>query len=406
MGAIRVLESSVANQIAAGEVIERPASVVKELVENALDAGASRVEVVVDGGGVERILVTDDGSGLGREDAVMAFERHATSKIRSAADLASIQSYGFRGEALPSIASVSRVVLTTSAGEPQGTRVRLSAGRVLAVEPAAHPRGVTISVEGLFFNAPARRKFLRAPATETTRIASILARMAAVSPGIAFSLKSGGRVLAAWPAAADYRERVAQIVGHRDAAMMLGVDRRSGPLRVSGLASAPSLSRSTSTDEHLFVNGRPIRDRRILHAVQQAYATLLPRGRYPVVYLFLAIPAGQVDVNVHPAKAEVRFLRPREVHDLVRQALLGTLGVARPFYGLAPGATGVAEPAALDRLPPAGSLQTGPPAGVVVDGPFPAGSLRQEPPVSRPSTGSTARSSGTPTSWPRRPTVW
>jgi len=379
MGAIRVLEPNVANQIAAGEVIERPASVVKELVENALDAGASRVEVVVDGGGVERILVTDDGSGLGREDAVMAFERHATSKIRSAADLASIQSYGFRGEALPSIASVSRVVLTTSAGEPQGTRVRLSAGRVLAVEPAAHPRGATVSVEGLFFNAPARRKFLRAPATETTRIASILARMAAVVPGIAFSLKSGGRVLASWPAAADYRERVAQIVGHRDAAMMLEVDRRTGPLRVSGLASAPSLSRSTSTDQHLFVNGRPIRDRRILHAVQQAYATLLPRGRYPVVYLFLAIPAGQVDVNVHPAKAEVRFVRPREVHDLVRQALLGTLGVARPFYGLAAGATAVAEPAPAERLPPAGSPRTGPPAGVVADGAFHAGSLSQEP---------------------------
>ena len=362
MGSIRVLEPNVANQIAAGEVIERPASVVKELVENALDAGASRIDVAVEGGGAERILVSDDGSGLERDDAVLAFERHATSKIQSATDLQAIRSYGFRGEALPSIASVSRLVLTTSAGGTQGTRVRLRAGRVLSVEPAPHPRGATVSVEGLFHNAPARRKFLRSPATETSHIASILARMAAASPGIAFSLKSGGRDLAAWPAAAGYRERVAQIVGRREGGMLLDVDRGAGPLRVVGLASAPSLSRSTSADQNLFVNGRPVRDRRILHAIQGAYATLLPKGRYPLVYLFLVIPAEQVDVNVHPAKAEVRFLRPGAVHDLVREALLETLGVARPFYGLPPGATGVAEPPAGERFltaDAAGGLEPG-----------------------------------------------
>ncbi len=344
MGTIRVLDRNVANQIAAGEVIERPASVVKELVENALDAGASRIEVAVEGGGGDRILVSDDGSGLERDDAVLAFERHATSKIHAASDLQAIRSYGFRGEALPSIASVSSLVLTTSAGGPQGTRVRLRAGRVLSVEPAAHPRGATVSVEGLFHNAPARRKFLRSPATETSHIASLVARLAAVSPGIALSLKSGGRDLATWPAAIDYRERVAQIVGRRDSGMLLDVDRRTGALRVAGLASAPAMSRSTSADQNLFVNGRPIRDRRILHAIQAAYATLLPRGRYPLVYLFLEMPADQVDVNVHPSKAEVRFLRPGAVHDLVREALLQALGLARPVHDLPPRATGLAEP--------------------------------------------------------------
>ena len=336
MGTIQVLDPNVANQIAAGEVVERPASVVKELLENALDAGASRVEVAIDGGGADRIVVADDGSGMERDDALLAFQRHATSKIRRAADLQAIGSYGFRGEALPSIASVSSMVLTTSTGGARGTRVRLKAGTLLAVEPAAHPRGTTVEVEGLFANAPARRKFLRAAGTETSHIATILTRMAAASPAIAFSLKSGGRALVAWPAVSDYRGRVSQIAGLEDAPHLVAVDGRSGAMRVVGLASGPSLSRSTSTDQNLFVNGRPIRDRRLLHAVQSAYATLLPRGRYPVLYLFLSIPAAEVDVNVHPAKAEVRFLRPGAVHDMVRDALLEALGVSRPFYSLGP----------------------------------------------------------------------
>ena len=336
MGTIRVLDPNVANQIAAGEVVERPASVVKELLENALDAGASRVDVAVEGGGADRIVVGDDGSGMERDDALLAFERHATSKIRLAADLEAIASYGFRGEALPSIASVSRLVLTTSTGGARGIRIRLRAGTVLAVEPAPHPRGTTVEVEGLFANAPARRKFLRAAGTETSHVASILTRIAAARPGIAFSLKSGGRELVSWPAVPDYRERVAQIVGPDDAPYLVAVDGRSGTMRIVGLASGPSLSRSTSTDQNLFVNGRPIRDRRLLHAVQAAYATLLPKGRYPLLYLFLEVPAGEVDVNVHPAKAEVRFLRPGAVHDMVREALLEALGVARPFYSLGP----------------------------------------------------------------------
>jgi DNA mismatch repair protein MutL len=345
VGTIRVLDPNVANQIAAGEVVERPASVVKELLENALDAGASRVDVAVEGGGADRIVVGDDGSGMERDDALLAFERHATSKIRRAADLQAIGSYGFRGEALPSIASVSRLVLTTSTGGTRGIRVRLRAGRILAVEPAPHPRGTTVEVEGLFANAPARRKFLRAAATETSHLAAVLTRVAAARPGITFSLKSGGRDLLSWPAVPDYRARVAQIVGRDDAPRLIAVDGRAGAMRVQGLASGPSLSRSTSTDQNLFVNGRPIRDRRLLHAIQAAYATLLPKGRYPLLYLFLTVPADEVDVNVHPAKAEVRFLKAGAVHDLVREALLEALGVSRPFYSLGPRhAAAVAEP--------------------------------------------------------------
>ncbi len=344
MGTIKVLDPNVANQIAAGEVVERPASVVKELLENALDAGATRVEIAVMGGGADRIRVADDGCGMERDDALMAFERHATSKIRAASDLKEILSYGFRGEALPSIASVSRVTLTTSTGGAQGTRLRLRAGKILAVEPAPHPHGTTVEVEGLFHNAPARRKFLRSPATETARIAVITMRLAAARPGIDFTLRSGDRELARYVAAGDYRERVAQIVGRSETESLVPVDGRAGTLRVVGLASAPQLHRSTSADEDLFVNGRPVRDRRILHAVQSAYATLLPRGRYPVVFLFLDMPSGEVDVNVHPSKAEVRFLHPGAVHDLVREALLDALGITRPFYRVASLPRGVSEP--------------------------------------------------------------
>jgi DNA mismatch repair protein MutL len=345
MGRIRVLDETVANQIAAGEVVERPASVVKELVENALDAGAARVTVAIEGGGAARVLVADDGSGMDGEDARLAFERHATSKVRSAEDLRSIASFGFRGEALPSIASVSRTTLVTSTGGPGGgTRVRVAAGRVLAVEPAPHPRGTTVEVAGLFYNAPARRKFLRSPATETAHVAELLARLAACQPAVAFTLTSGGRTLVSWPPAPALRERVAQMVPPGEATALLPVEGGDADLRVTGLASGPAASRSTSRHQHLFVNARPIRDRRLLHAVQEAYATILPRGRYPLLYLFLEMPPDQVDVNVHPAKAEVRFLKAGAVHDLVRRSLEEALGVSRPFYRLREGAAAVAEP--------------------------------------------------------------
>ncbi len=361
MGRIRVLEERVAGQIAAGEVVERPASVVKELIENSLDAGAARVDVEIEAGGADRIRVADDGSGMAREDAILAFERHATSKIQSAEDLRSIASFGFRGEALPSIASVSRTKLTTSTGGAGGgTRVRAHAGVVLGAEPASHPRGTTVEVEALFHNAPARRKFLRSPATEAAHIAEVVGRIAAAHHEVSFTLKSGGRDLVSWPAVGSSLERVGQIVGPDDATAFVTIDRSGGLTRVGGLASVPALSRSTAREQNLFVNHRPIRDRRLLHAVQEAYVTLLPKGRYPIVYLFLDVPPEEVDVNVHPAKSEVRFLRAGAVHDLVREALMEGLGRSQPFYTLRDAPRGVAEAAPTRPDPGDGAAQRAP----------------------------------------------
>jgi len=335
MGRIHVLDEGVANQIAAGEVVERPSSVVKELLENALDAGASRIAVEIEGGGAERIRVTDDGSGLEREDVELAFERHATSKIREAADLRAIQTFGFRGEALPAIASVSRMTLTTATGGTEGGLcVRWDAGALIEVVPAAHPRGTTVEVMELFRNAPARRKFLKSRGTETAHIADLLARVAAAHPAIGFSLTSGGRRLADYHPVDGVRERIAQIIGPGDAGELREFTAVAATSRVSGLCSSPSLSRSTTRDEHLFVNGRPFRDRRLLHAVQEAYATLLPRGRFPVLFAFLEIPPDEVDVNVHPAKSEVRFMRAAALHDLLRHGLQEALGSRPAFYQL------------------------------------------------------------------------
>ena len=262
MGNIRVLPDQVANQIAAGEVVERPASVIKELVENALDAGAGRVIIAIESGGAELIRVADNGVGMSRDDAVMAMARHATSKVREADDLKAIHTLGFRGEALPSIASVSRLDLTTCAGGTmEGTRIRVAGGGTLSIEPASHPRGTTVVVEGLFFNAPARRKFLRSKGTESAHVADVVARVAAAHPAIAFELTFGSREQAVWPAASSFHERIAQIVGAEVAEHLVPVDRSTGQTRVQGLASRPSLHRSTPRDEILFVNSRPIRDR-------------------------------------------------------------------------------------------------------------------------------------------------
>ena len=324
MGRINVLTESIANQIAAGEVIERPASVVKELVENALDAGASRIRVEIENGGADRIRVIDDGSGMEPDDAELAFERHATSKIRKAADLAAIHSFGFRGEALPSIASVSDTTLTTSVGEG-GWRVRISAGRRIEAQPASHPRGTTVEVQHLFRNAPARRKFLRSSSTETSQIADHLLRLAVANPAVAFIFRSAAREVFNWPPVPTAPDRLLQIVGPELAGALIPIDCARGAARVSGLASVPTVHRATSRDESLYVNGRPVRDRRLLHAVHAAYAGRLPRGRYPIAYLFLEIPSDEIDVNVHPTKSEVRFVRSGAVHDLVRDALLQAL---------------------------------------------------------------------------------
>jgi len=338
MGVIRVLPPEVANQIAAGEVVERPSSVVKELIENALDAGASRIELRLQGGGADLIEVADNGCGMEHADALLALERHATSKVGRLSDLAAIRSFGFRGEALPSIASVSRLILTTSTGGPEGgVRVRIEGGRLVGAEPTAQPRGTTVRVEALFYNAPARRKFLRAPATEAAHIQEVVARLAAAHPAISFRVTSSDREQLHWPAGAGLADRVAQILGAAEAAALLPIEDGEGPLRAVGLASAPSLHRASPRDEHLYVNARPVRDRRLLHAVHQAYATLLPRGRFPVLFLFLDLPPDEVDVNVHPAKSEVRFHSPGAVHDLVVRALRRTHVAGRPFTTVAPG---------------------------------------------------------------------
>ncbi|HYV19228.1 MAG TPA: DNA mismatch repair endonuclease MutL [Verrucomicrobiae bacterium] len=334
MGIVRLLPPEVANQIAAGEVIERPASVVKELVENALDAGAARIAIRIEGGGADLIEVADDGCGMEAEDARLALERHATSKVRDASDLQAVRSFGFRGEALPSIASVSRLTLTTSAGGDEGTEVRIEAGRLAGDGPAAHPRGTTVRVEGLFHNAPARRKFLRSPGTEASHAIDHLIRLAAAHPAVAFRLTSGGRETFLWPAAAGLRERAAQILGSSEAAALLEVDRSEGRPRVRGLVSAPSLTRASTRDARLFVNDRPVRDRRLLHALTEGAATVVPRGRSPVAFLFLEVPVEEVDVNVHPAKSEVRFARPGAMHDLLLRAVREALTTSRPFAAL------------------------------------------------------------------------
>jgi len=334
MGVVRLLPPEVANQIAAGEVIERPASVVKELVENALDAGAARIAVRIEGGGADLIEVADDGCGMEAEDARLALKRHATSKVRDASDLQAVRSFGFRGEALPSIASVSRLTLTTSAGGDEGTEVRIEAGRLASHGPAAHPRGTTVRVEGLFHNAPARRKFLRSPGTEASHAIDHLIRLAAAHPAVAFRLTSGGRETFLWPAAAGLRERAAQILGPSEAAALLEVDRSEGRPRVRGLVSAPSLTRASTRDARLFVNDRPVRDRRLLHALQEGAATVVPRGRSPLAFLFLEVPVEEVDVNVHPAKSEVRFARPGAMHDLLLRAVREALTSSRPFATL------------------------------------------------------------------------
>jgi DNA mismatch repair protein MutL len=338
MGRIRVLPDSVADRIAAGEVVERPASVVKELVENALDAGARSVAVTIEKGGRRLVAVEDDGTGMDRDDALLALERHATSKLSRAEDLARVASLGFRGEALPSIASVSQLTLLTAGDQSgEGCRVVVHGGTIRKVEPAARPRGTTLEVRNLFFNTPARRKFLRSEATETQRIVEFLTNIALSRPGVRFELRSPSRSLLSAPPVRDMRERVGQIFGGELVERLLPVAGAAGETRVEGLVAPPDESRSTRGGQHVWVNGRILRDRTVMHALSEAYAEVLPRGRHPVVFLQLTLPAELLDVNVHPAKTEVRFVRGREVHDLVRdrirEALRGSGALSR-----APGA--------------------------------------------------------------------
>lgn len=332
---IRVLEPSVASQIAAGEVVERPASVVKELVDNSLDAGAREIRVLVARGGLEEIRILDDGEGMNRADLVLAPERHATSKIRRIGQLATLATLGFRGEALPSMAAVSRMTLESSPDDSgAGNRIRIEGGRAGPPEVVGHPRGTTVSVRDLFYNAPARRKFLRSPGTETGRIAEVISRIALAHFDRRFFLAADDRTVLDAAPAGDRRERVRQIFGDSTSRWLVPFALEAGCYRVSGFASRPDFTRSTTRDQWLYVNGRPVRDRGILHAITGAYHTLLARGRHPLVLVFLEVPPDRVDFNVHPAKLEVRLADPRAAHEAVRVAIQTAWRERRPVPGL------------------------------------------------------------------------
>lgn len=323
---IRVLPDSVANQIAAGEVVERPASVVKELVENALDAGATRVGIRIDRGGKRRIRVEDDGSGMVREDALAAFDRHATSKIEEAADLEGVRTFGFRGEALPSIAAVSRTVLETAGpGEEVGTRVRLKTGTITVIDDAARRQGTTVEVENLFLNAPARSKFLKAVATETRAVSDGVIQLALANSDVHFTLHSGERELLNLERTAELPVRVGQIWGRDFAKTLIPVQGEVGGVAIQGIIQRPDAVRSQHRRGYFFVNGRPFRDRALTLAVQRGYRTTIPERTRPWFFLFLRTPGGSVDVNVHPAKREVRFSDPELVAELVEAAVARAL---------------------------------------------------------------------------------
>ncbi len=330
MSKIRVLSDQLANQIAAGEVVERPASVAKELVENSIDAGAKRIQVDVEAGGRRLLRVMDDGEGMTRDDALLAFERHATSKITSAEDLNAIRTLGFRGEALASIASVARVELVTKTAEvAAATRILIEGGRMRDVKDAAHPQGTTITVRDLFFNVPARRKFLRSEATESFHLTNLVTHYALAHPEIAFTMTNNGREVLRAARAADVRERAYQIFGADFLESLLEVNGGLEQVaRVRGFVSSPATRRTSRDAQYLFINGRFVRDRLISRALSEGYRAVLPQGTYPAALLFLDVPLAEVDVNVHPAKTEVRFRRSAAISDAVREAVRGALASA------------------------------------------------------------------------------
>ena len=331
---IQILPDVVANRIAAGEVVERPASVLKELLENAVDAGATAIVVEIEQGGKTLVRVADDGEGMGREDALLALDRHATSKVRSADDLVGVATFGFRGEALPSIASVSRFELDTCDGDGVGTRIAATGGLVTGVEDVARRRGTTVTVRGLFHNTPARRKFLRSARSEQRACVDVVETLALARPGLGLVLLADARaVLEALPAA-TLAPRVAQVFGADAAATLVPVDWRDGALAVTGLVQRPADASAAGRRAHLFVNGRPFRDHFLVRAAERGYRATIPAGLRPSVVLVLEVPPADVDVNVHPAKAEVRF-RDRfaveaAVEDAVHRAL-GELVAAAPL---------------------------------------------------------------------------
>lgn len=337
---IQVLPDALVDQIAAGEVVERPASVVKELVENSLDAGARTIRVDVRDGGLALIAVQDDGCGMTPEELPLALSRHATSKLRSAADLARIASFGFRGEALPAIASVSRFrVVSRARGAAVGHELLIDAGRIVHSRAAGGPEGTRIEVAELFAAVPARRKFLKRASTEWGHVADWLARLAMARPEIHLEIRRDERPPTVWPACSDRRDRLALLLPEEDGASLVAVDHTTAEVRVHGFVSTPEHSRTTGQGISLFVNGRPVRDRILSHAIAEPFRDLLPRGRFPVAVLFVEVPAETVDVNVHPAKWEVRFSDSQGVHRAIRHAVREAIGSRRWLVGpaLSPG---------------------------------------------------------------------
>jgi DNA mismatch repair protein MutL len=348
VGRIRVLSDTVANKIAAGEVVERPASVVKELIENSLDAGATELRIEVESGGRRLIRVADNGCGMLRDDALLAFERHATSKLSDARDLLSIATLGFRGEALPSIASVSRLVLEThSADETTGATVEIHGGKLLRCDEYPGPRGTTVTVRDLFFNVPARKKFLRSDQTELAHIASLATHYSLAHPLKSFQLRHGANQLLDVTPVETLRERVYQVFGNQTLEELIDLDfverelevvdaeeRASRVFALRGFVSGPQIQKLNRNSIFLFVNGRLIRDRVLLHALSSAYHNLMPPACYPFALLFVDCDCEEVDVNVHPSKTEVRFRHGTFVHDFVRDTIRERLIAARPASGI------------------------------------------------------------------------
>jgi DNA mismatch repair protein MutL len=318
---IRVLDPRVAQQVAAGEVVDRPASVVKELAENSLDAGATRVEVELESGGTSHILVRDDGSGMPPEDASLAVLSHATSKIRAVKDIESVTTLGFRGEALPSIASVSSFTLTTSTGEGAGTKVVVEGGGEAEVSPTSHPKGATVLVDRLFYNVPARRAFLKGPRAERAAITEVLTHLAIAHPNVAFRLTEKGRDYLSLPAAGDLLERLAQIHGVAKARAMRKVEYESGAFEISGYAALPSLTEGSRAHQTISVNGRFVKAENLHRGLDDAYRATVPGGRYPPVALEISVDPRRVDVNVHPTKQVVRFSEDRAARDALAAAI-------------------------------------------------------------------------------------
>jgi DNA mismatch repair protein MutL len=353
MSRVRILPDDIANRIAAGEVVERPASIVKELIENSLDAGATRIAIDVEEGGRRFIRVTDNGEGMVAEDAAMCLERHATSKLQTPEDLFSIKTLGFRGEALPSIASVSRLTLETQAETGIGTAIEVAGGQILGQREGAFPRGTQITVEDLFYNVPARRKFLRSESYELSQVTSYCTHYALAFPEIHFLLRSSGFEVLSTPAVADFRDRIFQVFGN-DLLDELVEHRkefgRSG-LKIHLFTSRPHVQKYNRHSMFFFVNRRLVRDKIIMHAVSEAYRNMLPSGTFPVVILFVTVPYYDVDVNVHPAKTEVRFKHQSFIHDSIRDAIVAGLTTDKTIVAMEAGPD-LSSPYGLPDPPP------------------------------------------------------